>query len=91
MKLHALRHTFAVRAVEQGVDIETVSGFLGHTDVTTTTHYYLHPRQEAMNQALWKLSAAPGRPPRKLPAVIRGREVTHKYTRRATFGEGVAV
>lgn len=87
VKFHALRHTFAARAVEQGVDIETVSGLLGHTDVTTTTHYYLHPRQEAMNKALWKLSAAPGMPPKKLPAVIRGREVSHKFTRRANFGE----
>ena len=91
VKLHALRHTFAARAVEQGVDIETVSGLLGHTDVTTTTHYYLHPRQEAMNKALWKLSAAPGTPPRKLPAVIRGREVSHKFTRRASFGKEAAV
>lgn len=89
VKLHALRHTFAARAVEQGVDIETVAGLLGHTDVTTTTHYYLHPRQEAMNKALWKLSAAPGMPPQKLPAVIRGREVSHKFTRRANFGEEV--
>lgn len=90
VKLHALRHTFAARAIEQGVDVETVSGILGHTDVTTTTHYYLHPRQESMNKALWKLSAAPGMPPNKLPAVIRGREVRHKYTRRENFGEAVA-
>lgn len=94
VKLHALRHTFATRAVEQGIDIETVSGLLGHTDVTTTTHYYLHPRQEAMNNALWKLSSAVGTPPKKLPCVVRGQDVSHKYTRRASFavsGEGAAV
>lgn len=94
VKLHALRHTFASRAVEQGIDIETVSGLLGHTDVTTTTHYYLHPRQDAMNNALWKLSAAVGTPPKRLPCVVRGQDVSHKYTRRATFGgcgEGAAV
>lgn len=85
VKFHALRHTFATRAVEQGIDIETVSGLLGHTDVTTTTHYYLHPRQEAMNQALWKLSSAEGTPPRTLPVNHQGAKKQHKHTRRSTF------
>lgn len=92
VKFHALRHTFATRAVEQGIDVETVSGLLGHTDVTTTTHYYLHPRQEAMNQALWKLSSAKGTPPRTLPVNRRGSQKQHKHTRRSTFAglkEGV--
>lgn len=52
VKYHALRHTFATRAVENGVDIATVSGLLGHADVTTTTHYYVHPREETMRQAM---------------------------------------
>ena len=52
VKYHALRHTFATRAVERGIDIATVSGLLGHADVTTTTHYYVHPREEAMRQAM---------------------------------------
>lgn len=52
IKYHALRHTFATRAVERGVDIATVSGLLGHADVTTTTHYYVHPREESMRRAM---------------------------------------
>ena len=52
VKYHALRHTFATRAVERGVDIATVSGLLGHADVTTTTHYYVHPREDPMRQAM---------------------------------------
>lgn len=52
VKYHALRHTFATRAVENGVDVATISGLLGHADVTTTTHYYVHPREEAMRQAM---------------------------------------
>lgn len=52
IKYHALRHTFASRAVENGVDVATVSGLLGHADVTTTTHYYVHPREEAMRKAM---------------------------------------
>ena len=56
VKYHALRHTFATRAVENGVDIATVSGLLGHADVTTTTHYYVHPREESMRQAMSAIS-----------------------------------
>ena len=56
VKYHALRHTFATRAVEKGVDIATVSGLLGHADVTTTTHYYVHPREEAMRRAMSSIS-----------------------------------
>ena len=52
VKYHALRHTFATRAVEKGIDIATVSGLLGHADVTTTMHYYVHPREESMRQAM---------------------------------------
>ena len=55
VKYHALRHTFATRAVEKGVDVATVSGLLGHGDVTTTTHYYVHPRQDAMRRAMERL------------------------------------
>lgn len=52
VKYHALRHTFATRAVEKGIDIATVSGLLGHADVTTTMHYYVHPREDSMRQAM---------------------------------------
>lgn len=52
VKFHALRHTFATRAVENGIDVATVSGILGHADVTTTTHYYVHPREDAMRRAM---------------------------------------
>ena len=89
VKFHALRHTFATRAVEQGIDIESISGILGHTDVTTTTHYYLHPRQGGMNQALWKLSGAPGTPPTGLPQGFHRPEKSHTFTRRVRFGKEV--
>ena len=52
VKFHAIRHTFATRAIENGVDVSTVSGILGHADVTTTTHFYVRPREKAMNRAM---------------------------------------
>ena len=60
VKYHALRHTFATRAVENGVDVATVSGLLGHADVTTTTHYYVHPRDEAMRNAMTTMQPVTG-------------------------------
>ena len=52
VKFHTMRHTFATRAIENGIDVATVSGLLGHADVTTPTHFYVHPRDEAMRNAM---------------------------------------
>ena len=40
--LHSLRHTFASRLFENGVDVKTVSEILGHSDVTITYNTYIH-------------------------------------------------
>ena len=39
---HALRHTFASRAVEQGMDMKTLSTILGHYSVAFTMDTYAH-------------------------------------------------
>jgi len=39
---HALRHTFATRALECGVDIKTLSEILGHKNPTITLNRYAH-------------------------------------------------
>ena len=38
--VHALRHTWATRALEKDVDIKTVSNMLGHKNVITTMNVY---------------------------------------------------
>ena len=37
---HVLRHTFATRLVESGVNVKVIQETLGHTDVTTTLNIY---------------------------------------------------
>ena len=50
-KLHSLRHTFATRLIDLGVDVLTVSKILGHSDIRTTM-IYAKVRLEAMRNAV---------------------------------------
>ena len=43
---HALRHTFATRALECGMDIKTLSEILGHKNPTITLKRYAHSMLE---------------------------------------------
>lgn len=40
--IHSLRHTFATRAVECGMDVKTLSEILGHSDPAITLRRYVH-------------------------------------------------
>lgn len=53
---HTLRHTFATRCVEAGVDIKTLSEILGHSDVKTTLNRYVHSSLELKKSCLDKLA-----------------------------------
>lgn len=39
---HALRHTFATRCIESGMDVKTLSEILGHASVNITLNTYVH-------------------------------------------------
>ena len=43
---HSLRHTFATRALECGMDIKTLSEILGHTNASVTLKRYAHSMLE---------------------------------------------
>lgn len=45
-KFHAIRHTFATRALELNVDIKTISDILGHSNVAITMNIYAHSLME---------------------------------------------
>ncbi len=55
-KFHAIRHTFATRALELGVDIKTLSEILGHTNVSITLNTYAHSLMEQKKKAIDKLN-----------------------------------
>ncbi len=55
---HSLRHTFATRAIECGMDVKTLSEVLGHKNATVTLNRYVHSMMEhkqAMMNKLGKL------------------------------------
>ena len=43
INFHGLRHTFATKALEKGVDVKTLSEILGHASVDITMNLYCHP------------------------------------------------
>ena len=51
VRLHDLRHTFATLALQNGVDIKTVSGMLGHYDAGFTLRTYTHATDRMQEQA----------------------------------------
>lgn len=52
---HTLRHTFATKAVEQGMDIKTISELLGHSTVKFTLDRYVHSSLEQKRMGMEKL------------------------------------
>lgn len=52
---HTLRHTFATRAVENGMDILVLSRILGHSSPTTTLNKYGHVLYEHMKSSMEKI------------------------------------
>lgn len=55
-KFHALRHSFATRALELGVDIKTLSEILGHANVSITLNIYAHSLMEQKKIAIEKFN-----------------------------------
>jgi len=53
--MHTLRHTYATRCHEAGVDITTISEQLGHKDVTTTYNVYIDLFDDTKEREIAKL------------------------------------
>ena len=53
---HTLRHTFATRCIECGVDIKSLSEIMGHSNVNITLNSYVHSSFENKRLQLEKLN-----------------------------------
>ena len=55
MGIHSLRHTFATRALECGMDVKTLSEILGHSNPSITLNVYAHSLPEHKRAMMNKL------------------------------------
>lgn len=54
---HGLRHTFATLAIQQGVDVKTVSSILGHYSAGFTLDTYTHVANEMQKDAAQRMGS----------------------------------
>ena len=57
INIHALRHAFATRALENGIPLKVVSDILGHSSISMTADIYSHVSIETMENEMQKISA----------------------------------
>ena len=55
INFHALRHTFATRCIQAGVDIKSLSEVLGHSNTSITLNIYVHSSMEMKREQMEKL------------------------------------
>lgn len=56
MRFHNLRHTFATRCLECGIELKIVSKVLGHSTIQITADLYTHVTNRTMRNAMAKLN-----------------------------------
>ncbi len=59
VRFHDLRHAFATLALQNGVDVKTVSGMLGHYSAGFTLDTYAHVTTSAQRQAAEAMEHVP--------------------------------
>ena len=50
--MHALRHTYATRAIEAGMQPKVLQKLLGHASIKTTMDRYVHVTTDSMDHAI---------------------------------------
>ena len=56
VKFHSLRHTYATRLFEKGVQLKTVQKLLGHSSIEITADIYTHVMDSEKISAVQKLN-----------------------------------
>lgn len=84
---HTLRHTYASRCVERGIDVKSLSEMLGHADVRTTLQVYVHSSLEHKMRVIQSIcflapALAAEFAPSPSPSVFRKRPNTNSFWQR---------
>ena len=56
--MHSLRHTFATRCIENGMQPKTLQKILGHSTINTTMNLYVHVTDEQLFSEIEKMNVA---------------------------------
>jgi len=56
--MHALRHTYATRAIESGMQPKVLQKLLGHKSIKTTMDRYVHVTDDSMTNAIRQFEAS---------------------------------
>ena len=56
--MHTLRHTYATRAIECGMQPKVLQKLLGHASITTTMNRYVHVTDDSMKKAVAQFAKA---------------------------------
>lgn len=69
VRFHDLRHTFATMALENGMDVKTLSAMIGHVSAATTLDIYSHMTDTMQMQAAVNIDRKIGKTDAKMPEV----------------------
>ena len=69
VRFHDLRHTFATLALQNGMDVKTLSAMLGHVSAATTLDIYTHSTSDMQHAAARKIDCGIGKavPQKNIP------------------------
>lgn len=78
VRFHDLRHTFATMALENGMDVKTLSAMIGHVSAATTLDIYSHMTDTMQVQAAVNIDRKIGKTDARMPEVEQTPEETAK-------------
>ena len=86
VRFHDLRHTFATMALENGMDIKTLSAMIGHVSAETTLNIYSHITDTMQQQAAVRIDRKIGGTDAEMPEPPKaGEQPTAKAPTEAKF------
>lgn len=71
VRFHDLRHTFATMALENGMDVKTLSATIGHVSSATTLDIYSHITDTMQRQAAVNIDRKIGGTNAQMPVVVQ--------------------
>jgi len=69
VRFHDLRHTFATMALENGMDVKTLSAMIGHVSAETTLNIYSHITDTMQQQAAVRIDREIGGTNAQMPEI----------------------